>query len=70
MATPGGTVAWAPRDGPGTRKLLAARAGSFETVTDPRIVLDGDALPIEQGFAETWIYMIPVGRTFHIDVVV
>lgn len=62
VATPGGTIVWAPTDGPSNRKLLATRDALFADVTDPRVVLDGDVLPIERGFAKTWVYTISVGQ--------
>jgi hypothetical protein len=61
LASPGGTVAWAPRHGQTREELLAARDRFLSTLSDPRATLDGRSLGnLDETLRLTDVYTIPL----------
>ena len=46
LATPAGSIAWAPTDGSSPAELKAARDAQLTTLTDRRATVDGASLPL------------------------
>jgi hypothetical protein len=58
LATPGGTVVWAPTDGQTRDELLAARDAALATNSDPQATLDGRSLRVDDALRLSDVYTI------------
>jgi hypothetical protein len=60
VASPGGTIEWAPLNGATDQALLTALNADFAGISNPSATLDGNPLDVTSGFANAGAYTIPV----------
>jgi hypothetical protein len=69
LASPGGTIEWAPTNGTTDEQLLARLAIDSAAIQNPAGTLDGRSIDVVDGFTEAGAYTISVGSQSFIKTV-